>query len=263
MLALLALTAAQPLPAPDLGPATIPLAEFRTLPDEAFARRVLGPLALFPLVSHRETDPGRLALRPEHVWFWSRPRVSDRPGVCFSQRLIVSFRSTGLRGANAAMQPTGVQLDSYYIIQDEAVARRDSGHPIEWRAHMAGPCSQIDPRQIGSTPAESGSQFMAAREMVEQLGEAAKAGRAPAPLDCSRMNWNSEPPADEAACLREMTWLHADSVYWVRNCWPRREAPGGCLQVQTARWFIEFDRAAGGNPIRIVVNGIEDTDAVE
>ena len=262
MLPLLAFAAAQTVLLP-LEPGSIPLDEFRTLPDAEFARRALGPLGLFPFVSHRETDPGRIALHPESVWFWSRPRPSDQPGVCASDRLIVQFRPTGFRGAQVGMQPTGVGLQTYFIIQDEAVARQLSGHPMDWRTRMALVCPELDPRRIGSTAADSAFQLMMARKLVEQLGVAATAGRAPAPLDCSRMHWQGDPPADEAACLREMTWLRADSVNWVQNCWPRREAPGGCIQVQTSRWFIEFDQAVGGDPIRIVVNGIEDNSAVQ
>ena len=262
MLALAALAAAQTV-LPSLEPRSIPLSEFRTLPDAEFARRALGPLELFPFVSHRETDPQRTALHPESVWFWTRPRPSDQPGVCASDRLIVQFRPTRFSGPQVGMQPTGVALQTYYIVQDEAVARQMSGHPMDWRTRMAGLCPSIDPRRIDATPAESAYQLIAARRLLEQLGAAARTGRAPAPLDCSRMNWQGEPPADETACLREMTWLGAHSVHWVQNCWPRRAAPGGCIQVLTSRWYIEFDQAVGGAPIRIVVNGIEDNSAVQ
>ena len=59
---------------------------------------------------------------------------------------------------------------------------------------------------------------MSAFEMVKKLGDAARAGRAPAPIDCSRLNFNRDPPASEAECLAEFKTLGETSVASTTEC---------------------------------------------
>lgn len=120
------------------------------------------------------------------------------------------------------MQPVRANIDTYYIVQDLAVARQSGGHAMDWRTRMAALCEGLDPRRSDATPADHAGQLMAAFDLVDAVGSAARAGRAPAMLDCNNMNWNGDPPVDQAACLRELATLHHEQVGWVQGCRPRR-----------------------------------------
>ncbi len=267
--ALALLLMAAPMPAgaqlelPPSAP-SIRLSELRDLPDRQLVRRVLGPLELFPYVSHRGKEDMSAYRGGANLWFWTRPRASDQAGICRTDRLIVYFQIPLLYVGDRkdpAMVPAGFDLQTYYIVENrkEALALFSSGKRKAFELDAA--CGKLDPRRDG-IPAGRAFQLARALELIEALGAAARAGRALAPLDCTHLNWNAEPPADEAACLKELTVLGERSVDWVRDCLPKRAAPGGCTQVMAHRWFIEFDHDVGGDPIRIVIEAQEDMSQV-
>jgi hypothetical protein len=266
-LALLLLAAAAPAPMQLDFPPNVPsirLSELRDLPDRELVRRVLGPLEPFPYVSHRSARDMSALRGGVNLWFWTRPRAADRAGLCRTDRLIVYFETAPLHVGDRKdppMVPAGFDLETYYIVENrkEALEIFGPGKRKPYELHAA--CAKLDPRRDG-TPAEYAFQFARALKLVEELGAAARAGRALAPLDCTHLDWNGEPPADEAACLKELGVLGENSVNWVRECPAKRAAPGGCTQVMAHRWFIEFDHDTGGNPIRIVIQAQEDMSQV-
>jgi hypothetical protein len=189
-------------------------------------------------------------------------RAADYPGVCTSEWLTVTLRpAIGSVGEDPAYEPSGVALRPIFVVEnrEESV----SGRNLTRRGphDRARACAVLDPRR-GGTPAESAYQFTKARALVEQLGSQARAGRVPAPLDCSRVTHLGTPLADEAACISDLRGLGEDQTYWVQRCLTYREAPGGCIHVQTGSWFIEFDLNSNQTPRRIVVETIEDHSAI-
>jgi hypothetical protein len=156
-----------------------------------------------------------------------------------------------------AMRPVGFNLQSVFIIENRAEAGR-LFNPTRRAPHERdAACIALDPRR-GGIPAEYPYQLMRALELTEALGAAAREGRALVPVDCSRINWNGHPPADEAACLRELAVLREDHVVWVQACRAKREAPGGCIQVMTRDWWVEFDMNLNQTPRAAVIEGFED-----
>ena len=243
---------------------SIRLSELRELPEEQLVRRVFGPLDSFPHVSHRQSLDRSAPHGRATLWFWSRPRAGGHAGVCRTDRLIVLFETgpfyVGDR-KDPAMGPTRFDMQSYFIVEN----RKEAFGPYDPKERKSfeldDACSRLDPRR-DSVAADHASQLVRALKLVEALGDAARAGRKLAPLDCTRLNWNGEPPADDAACLNALKGLRQHSVGWVQDCRPRRAAPGGCTQVLADDWFIEFDHGVGGDTIRIVIDAVEDMSQV-
>jgi hypothetical protein len=185
--------------------------------------------------------------------------------VCETDRSILSFerdllRAGGVNRENPAMRLVQIQTHTYYIVRDRALAegrtRPDPEHPEAW----AAACDGLDPRG-DNVPADNPSQLMRAYALVNELGAAARAGRAHVPLDCSRMRWNRPPPADEAACLGELRGLGDHSLGWVSDC--RGPESANCIRVLTDEFFINFSLNVGQRPIAIRIEGIEDLNEVE
>ncbi|HMG47127.1 MAG TPA: hypothetical protein VK614_06675 [Allosphingosinicella sp.] len=245
-------------------PGTLSWSQLTTISDEALVRRMFGDLAAFPVVTSRP-DPGprRFARRWANVWFWTRARASDRDGLCETDRLIVRFEPAALAlgGDDPPMRPSRFDLKTYYIVRDRGRAREGRRPEGGAALDLEAACAALDPTRDG-VPADDSWQLMKAFELVAALGAGARAGRALAPLDCTGMFWNQSPPADEAACLRELSVLRETSAVWVDAC---QGGPplGNCIRVQAPPWFIEFQLDQSQRPVRIVVKGIEDTSSIE
>jgi hypothetical protein len=268
LFALLALPAAARSQEAGQAPGAVRLSQIRDATDEQLVGLFFGPVRTFPFVGYRNRDAQAVApaapvaqLRTS-LAFYSAMRATDYPGVCTSDWLTVTLRRTiGSTREDPAYEPSGFQLRPIFFVEnrEEAV----SGFNVTRREpyDRTRACAAIDPRRDG-TPADSAYQFTKARALVESLGSEARAGRTLAPLDCSRMAGQGTPPAGEAACLDALRGLGENQAYWVQRCLTYREAPGGCIHVQTGSWFIEFDLNSNQTPRRIVVEGIEDHSAV-
>jgi hypothetical protein len=246
---------AQELDLPALRP-SIPMSELQTLPERELARRVLGPLEPFPYVGHR----GFSALHGMGtIWFWSEARAGGHAGICRTDRLTVSFETSPVSHRdrdNPAMSPARFDMQAYYVVEDEKEAFGPYSPAERNRWALDAACRKRDPRR-DSIPADSGRQLVQALTLVDALGAAARQGRPLAPIDCTHFYWN-EPGPTEKSCLAELSRLGRSSVHWVKTCRPRREAPGGCINVMVEDRFIEFDLSTGGEPIRIVIEAMED-----
>lgn len=258
---LLATSPASPQP-----PAPLTYNELRTLPDEELTVRLFGPLANDLVLGARPEGPRTPSiLRVMNLWAWTRPRPSDRPGVCETDRSILVFERDSLPGGfnreNPALRLARIDTQTYYIVHDRALAegraRPDPDHPGAWGAA----CATLDPRR-DAIPADNSWQLMHARELLDELGEAARAGRSEVPIDCARMYWNRQPPADTAACLNALRYLRADLIGWVSDC---RGVPAAanCIRVLVSEMFIEFSLDIGQQVIAIGIQGVEDNSAVE
>ena len=242
--------------------AAVRLSELRNASDEALVRLFFGRVRAFPYVGHRDRDRLSRVRRGTSLWFYSQARATDRAGICRTDRLIVTLEVTGLsRADDPILQPREFELQPTFIIENRGEARRSSNAASRGAAERDAACRALDPRRDG-IPADYPYQLMRAIELVEELGAAARAGRALVPIDCSRMYWNGDPPADEASCLRELALLREHSVVWVSRCEPRREAPGGCIRVMTRDWWVEFDMNLNQSPLRAVIVGFEDMSQV-
>jgi hypothetical protein len=259
---LLALFAAAPATASE--PEPLKRSELTTLSEEALARRIFGPLASDLYVTNMTREGGR-RWSDAWVWFWTTPRKDWlRAGLCVADRMIVRLTPDRLAiGENPAMRIASVQTETVYIVRDREMATRLSGFDPKELEGQDQACAKLDPRR-NSIPAESGWQLMSAFEMVKKLGDAARAGRAPAPIDCSRLNFNRDPPASEAECLAEFKTLGETSVASTRECADSIVSGTYCIRVQTFDSFIYFVlRWKDQEMERVIVQGVEDTSAIE
>src|SRR5205085_7259261 len=135
-------------------PAPITYHELATLPDEALTERLFGALAPDLVLSPRQEGPrAPLIMRPTSIWAWTRPRPSDQPGVCATDRSVLSFQRDLLRGGfnreNPVLRLVGIETQTYYIVHDRDLAegrtRLDPDHPGAWGAV----CATLDPRRDG------------------------------------------------------------------------------------------------------------------
>jgi len=259
------LVALQPATAATVAPPPpLTFSQLATLPEQELARRLFGALAPDIFLGHRpEARSGSLMFRTS-IWAWTRPRAADRPGVCESDRMVLEFtRAISANAGDPRLQLRRVVNQTYYSIQDRALAegRRQVGET--WRGELQYACEQRDPRRDMGTPADSPYQLMKAFALINQLGAAARAGRVPVPLDCTHLRWNGLPPADEAECLRALSGLGDHSLGWVSECRGTPAAVGGCIRVLTGEIFIEFSLDQRQEPVAIVIQGVEDTRAIQ
>ena len=240
-------------------PGAVRLSELRRASDEELVRLFFGPVGAFPYVGYRDrSNLGNGLIRQRaSLWFYSQARATDRAGVCRTERLSIMLERVGPGDRDdPMMQPRQFDLQPIFIVENRDEARRLTNPTSRSRGELEQACAGLDPRRDG-IPADYPFQLMQALELIESLGEGARAGRAVMPLDCTRLYWNG-PPADEATCLRELAVLRESNVGWVQHCAPQREAPGGCIQVLIHDWFIEFDMNLDQTPRRAVVNAAED-----
>ena len=262
------LLVASPSPAQPAPPANGPLTygELRTLPDEALARRLFGALAPDIVLGIRLGWPSSpVIMQRANIWAWTRPRPSYRWGLCETDRSVLSFERDHLRGGanreNPAMRLARIETKTYYIIHDRDLAEgRTRPDPERSGAWGAG-CATRDPRRDG-VPADNPHQLMRAYALVNELGAAARAGRAHVPIDCSYMRWPGPQPIGEAECLRELRHLGNPWVGWVSGC-RGIAAAADCIRVLGGEIFVEFSLNRGQRPIAIAILGVEDNSAVE
>lgn len=259
---LLALLAAAPAAARE--PAPLMRAELATLSEEALGRRIFGPLAADLYVTNMTRQTGR-PWEGGRVWFWTKPRKDWlRDGLCVSDRMIVYLAPDPLAiDKNPAMRIGAVQTETVYIVRDRKMATKLTGFDPKELEGQDEACASLDPRR-NSIAADSGWQLMSAFELVKNLGEAARAGRAPVPIDCSGLNFNREPPATVAECLAEFKSLGEHSVAATKECADSIVSGTHCIRVQTSDSFLYFVlRRQDQEMERVIVEDIPDTSAIE
>jgi hypothetical protein len=239
--------------------------ELRTLTDDALARRLFGALAPDIVLGIRpQGSRAPFGLRVASVSAWTRPRPSDQPGICATDRSILTLERDFLRGLdreNPALRLARMETQTYYIVHDRDLAERrtrpDPDRPGAW----GDACATLDPRRDGVAAADAW-QLLRARALLDEFGEAARAGHSRVPLDCTAMYPHRPPPADEAACLGALRYLRADLTGWVSEC-RGIPAAANCIRVLAQEVFVEFSLDQVQEPIAVRVEGIEDTSAVQ
>ena len=241
-------------------PAAIRLSELHNASDEVLVRLFFGRAAAFPYVGYRDPDGfrGGLVRRYASLWFYSQAHATERAGVCRADRLIITLERVLLSGRDdPLMQPRAFSLQPIFYIENGEEAHRLTNPTRRNSAELQTACNALDPRRDG-IPADYAFQLMKALELVQALGDGARAGRAIAPLDCGAMNWNADPPADEAACLRDLVHLRERSPAWVQDCAEAVVLEANCIRVQTSDWFIYFVYGADQRVTRVIIRGMED-----
>jgi hypothetical protein len=243
-------------------PRPLTRSDVKSLSDEALAKRIFGPLAAGLFVS-RPTMSSR-TWEGAQIWFWTRPRKDWlRDGLCVTDRLTVRLSPAPMAVTrDPAMQVSGIETETNYIVRDREMATRLTGFDPKELVGQDEACARLDPRR-DSTPAENGWQLMKALEVVEELGAAARAGRAPVPVDCTQLRF-SGPPASEPECLKALSTLGRHSVAAIQSCGDPVVTRDLCIRVQTWEWFIYFVLDWGHQKMeRVIVQGIEDNSAIE
>lgn len=256
----LALVAA-PAAARDAGP--LKWSELAKLSDDQLARRIFGPLAGNLVVGPRSrVDRFR---RDSSVWFWTRPRKDWlRPGICSTDRTIVALEVVpgSSHGDDSTLAISRIQTDTYYLVQNRAFADRGGyGFTPKELAGLDAACAEANP--LDATQADDGAQLMTAFKIANELGSAARAGRAPAPIDCSHIHFSGPAPASEAECLKEISRLSEKSVDAVQSCGEGPVLSGTCIRIQTTDSFIYVLLDREEKMVRVAIEGIEDTRSVQ
>ena len=259
---ILALLAAPPAEARQ--PAPLTHSELTTLSEEALGRRIFGPLAADLYVTNMTGQSGRRS-EDGRIWFWTKPRKDWlRDGLCVADRMIVYLAPRPLAiGDDPAMRIAGVQTETVYIVRDRKMATKLTGFDPDELKGQDEACAKLDPRR-DSIAADSGWQLMKAFEMMTKLGDGARAGRAPVPIDCTHIDFSGPAPESEAACLARLASLGEHSVHAVQDCGDARVTGKHCIRVQTSDWFIYFVVRRNDQEMEsVIVQGMEDTFSIE
>jgi len=243
---------------------TLTRSELTTLSEEELARRIFGPLGADLYVTNM-TREGRRPWEGGWVWFWTKPRKDWlRDGLCVADRMVVQLAPDRLAvGDNPAMHIASVETGTVYIVRDRKMATKLSGFDPDELKGQDEACAKLDPRR-DSIPADSGWQLMSAFELMKKLGDGARAGRAPAPIDCTHIDFSGPPPESEAECLTRLSSLGEASVAATKECSDARVTGTYCIRVQTYDRFIYFVLRFPDQALeRVIVEGMEDTSAVE
>ncbi|HEY5722207.1 MAG TPA: hypothetical protein VIT45_07780 [Allosphingosinicella sp.] len=259
---LLALVAAAPVAARDPEPLT--RSELTTLSEEALARRIFGPLGADLYVSNMTREVLR-RWEGGSVWFWTKPRRDWlRDGLCVADRMMVHLAPDRLAvGDNPVLHIAGVETETVYIVRDPKMATKLTGFEPDERSGQDEACAKLDPRR-DSIPAESGWQLMTAFELMKKLGDGARAGRAPVPIDCRHIDFGGPAPESEAECLTRLSPLGESSVRATADCADPIATDRYCIRVQTYDRFLYFILRSPSQELeRIVVQGMEDTSAIQ
>ena len=252
------------VPAGAREPAPITRSELRTLSDEALARRIFGPLG----ADLYATDMTGESARPwegARIWLWTKPRKDWlRDGLCVSDRMFVYLAPDRFAlGDNPALRIASVASDTVYIVRDRKMAEKLTGFDPDELKGQDEACARLDPRR-DSIAADSGWQLMQAFELTQALGDGARAGRAPVPIDCTHMDFNGPAPENEAACLARLSSLSDASVTATADCADPTATDRHCIRVQTHDRFIYFILLYPSQDLeRVIVRGMEDTFAVQ
>ena len=259
---LIALLAAAPTAARE--PAPLTRSELQTLPEEQLARRIFGPLGDDLYVTNMTREGGR-RWEGGRIWFWTKPRKDWlRDGLCVSDRMIVHLAPDRFAvGENPALHIAGIETETAYIVRDRKMATKLTGFDPEELKGQDEACAKLDPRS-DSIPAESGWQLMTAFELMKKLGDGAREGRAPVPIDCTHIDFGGPAPASEAECLTRLSPLGESSVRATADCADPIATARYCIRVQTYDRFIYFILRSPSQELeRIVVQGMEDTFAIQ
>ena len=242
--------------------APLRLSERVKLPGDQLARRIFGPLSSNLLVANRPREVSALRFNWD-VWFWTRAHEDTlTPGICASTRIIVHLeRGLGGDRNDPVVALRDIETQATFLIQNRAFADRGFGFEPKELAGLEPACQAADPRW--SIPADSSWQLMKAFEVANALGAAARAGRAPVPIDCTRIHFAGPPPASEAECLKQISSLSEKIVVGVASCGEGPLSTGDCIRIQTFDWFIYIQLDRAQKMVRAAFEGVEDTSAVQ
>jgi len=266
LLALL-LAAAPAWAAPE--PAPLNWARLRQMTPEAISRQLFGDLGQIMYLQPGQipaTDSFRRPFRD--LRFLSRPRASYRAGVCETDWVTVEFRwAPGALGPDPAMRPRRIEVTTQFIVQNLAEAR--GGGPVveEALARLETACAAIDPRDVQPIIATTAFDVTGTVAPLADLIEAARAGRALAPLECLGEDGEAR---GEAECLRELARLQPDKMFhaWLSAGCDRNETGLYCRNASVFDFGsaveIRFEfRRGSAAPTRVFVKPALDTSSIE
>ncbi len=203
-----------PRPALAAEPPPLNWARVRDLPPEALARQLFGevgrimylrPIQLPDLTRHPDFALPSLT-------FLTRPRASYRAGVCETDSVTVELEPVpSAVGPDPAVQPRHFKLSTQFIVQDLAKVR-DGGPSADEMPELDQACRAIDPREVSLVTAESPFDVAGAVRLLAELVDSARAGRAPAPLECRSFEGEA---VRETDCLRNIARLQPERTYHV------------------------------------------------
>jgi hypothetical protein len=251
------LIAAAPASAADK-PVPLTRESVRKMPDEELARRVFGDLGhvMYPQPRY-EPRGARDPMWLRGLEFVTRPRGSYRAGVCETDSVHVGFEPLPFTlGDDPPVRPYRFDKYENFFIQDFSAAR--SGDPPadeEAKSELDSACREIDPRTKRLIAATTAFEVVAGLGSLAALIEAAKKGRALAPLECKD---RSGEPVAQSNCLVNLSHLDPLDLYrsaFVDGC-NRKDPQVYCrsLKVHDFGDGMDIDleyKRGGEEPLRI------------
>ena len=251
--------------APALGadrPVPLTRESVRTMAPEELARRVFGELGhvMYALPFREPRGSGASTMPLTALEFLTRPRRSYRAGLCETDSIMVGFeRIPYALGRDPAMRPYRFDVYKTHFVQDFGQAR-EGGPPVDSAAdqELDRACAAIDPRGVHRIVASEPFSIVAGLDLLADLVEAAKAGRALAPLDCQDVDGK---PVAESVCMANLARLDPRKLYLARSgesC-ERSDPDHHCRLVkifdrgESVDILFELRRRGEQAPVRILV----------
>jgi hypothetical protein len=197
--------------------------EVRRMAPETVARRIFGELGPLMLPVADRGEAGVRPTRPlRRLFFYTLPHGANIAGMCRTELMVVEFEPAGpLAGADTPVRPRRITSAPAYFVRDRARLR--AGDPNEDEAEdddrIDAACAAIDPRRAHIIRAQHEYQLGIGLQLLLDLAEAARAGRALVPLDCSSLAEIGTPLTD-TQCLAEFARLGLDAVVLISPCDP-------------------------------------------
>lgn len=212
---------------------------------EELTRRLLGDAGQ-RFVPDEATNAVQLSAgRLTFLSFMSEARPGLASGLCEFDYLMLTFEP--LRPNDFApdppVRPHRIQSGVRRFILDLPKALRGGTRTLpEYRAFAAA-CTARDPRRVTQIVAFDEDDVVIALRQLTALAEAARAGRALAPLDCAEFVAPGQAAPGPAQCLAQAA--EVDPADLVMADQPRETPEGVARSIQLGDWSLTFTFARG------------------
>lgn len=247
-------------------------ARVRSTTPEQVTRSLFGELSSALLPDFQAKDDWRFYGRLMSLRFYSVPRAGLNTGLCEVDWIHVTFAPIDKGGdphKDLPVRPSKIESMQIHFIRDLAHAVRGGTRTAAQQASFDENCAARDPRRETRITAFNPDDIVIALRLLTELTEAARRGKALAPLDCTGLA-REKGPLSKSECLAEVAAIRPGEI----DNAPRPETveTGVVRWVETPTWRLRFEFAAGQTvptsefffrngravPLRVVVERVPD-----